>query len=416
MRIVHICTSLDGGAGICAQRIANATKEQGVEVRFLISHGHKSEGVAILDETSYMSHLPALRLFQRLARKLGVWPKAVRVSKAICKERKNYRNSFATSPVTTFEHLVEHPFIQEADIVHLHWVGNFVDYQSFFQKCKKPIVWTIHDEGPGLGCFHYTMWKKNAPESFQRLDNQLMEIKRKAYEKVHYMMLVAISEKMSDYFSKNPLLSQFPKIIIHNGIDGESFTPINKNLAREALGIKQDDLVFMFSAYNIHEDRKGLKELIAVLDNLDKPNCTLICLGNYSSLPSHKTTLNLRLEGFISNKRLQSLYYSASDFFCMPSFQEAFAQTPLEAMACGTPVVAFPCSGTKELINERNGVVCDDFTVEALSLGIKQAISNISNYNANYIRNDLLSRFSYNIIADQYIQLYRSVLSQSNNL
>jgi glycosyltransferase involved in cell wall biosynthesis len=125
-----------------------------------------------------------------------------------------------------------------------------------------------------------------------------------------------------------------------------------------------------------------------------------------------ESSLEIRCEGFVGNNRLQSLYYSAADYFVMPSYQEAFAQTSIEAMACGTPVVSFPCSGVHDLINKENGVICEDFTVDALVKGIKLAMSR--NYDRKAIREDVINRFSYNKIAKQYLELYETILSNKN--
>ena len=107
----------------------------------------------------------------------------------------------------------------------------------------------------------------------------------------------------------------------------------------------------------------------------------------------------------IEDMNILSELISSADYFAMPSSHEAFAQSPMEAMACGLPVVAFPVSGTKELINESNGSICSDFTVAALSDGIKQLMSRT--YNPTQIRNDVMNRFSPSVIAKQYICYYQ---------
>lgn len=73
-------------------------------------------------------------------------------------------------------------------------------------------------------------------------------------------------------------------------------------------------------------------------------------------------------------------------------------------------VVAFPCSGARDLINLDNGIVCDDFTVEALQKGILQAMQ--KSYDKDTIIRDLRRRFSYDVIARQYLTLYRKILQQ----
>ena len=408
MKIVHIVTTLEGGAGLAAARIIRSTRGLGVDVRVLVAQGERSEYIDVLKQVIPWSRLWPIKKFQVLLKIRGVWPKPTRIQKRIEEEkRKNLTPITFTSPITLYRNIADHPWVKEADIVHLHWIGNFIDYESFFSSVDKPIVWTIHDENPGLGGFHYQMWKESATDSFKALDDELALLKRRVYERVKSMTLVAISTMMMDFFHKNPLLCNFPCALIHNGLEEACFRPISKTLAREALGLPFDSNLFLFVALNIHEDRKGLKELIEALERLDYANTVLVCLGNYQVVPS--ASFEIRCEGFVGNNRLQSLYYSAADYFVMPSFQEAFAQVPMEAMACGTSVIAFPCSGTRDLINEGNGVVCEDFTVDALVKGISLAMSR--NYDRQQIREDVVRRFSYNVIGQQYVDLYRRILA-----
>lgn len=406
MKVVHICTTLEGGAGLCASRIMKATKKLGINTYALLQSGKTNSNMDIVYGNIPWSKNWLVKKFQVILKLFQLWPYPIKISHKVQKERQKYTNAYFSSPITLYKNIAEHPWVKEADIIHLQWVGGFLDYESFFKNVHKPIVWTIHDENPGLGGFHYSSWKAAAPDSFKKLDDEFMEIKRNAYKEAKSMTLVAISTMMADYFKNNELLKDFPVKIIHNGIDGDAFTPINKGIAREALAIEKDELIFLFAANYIHEDRKGLKELIEALEKMNLSNTTLICLGKYNNMP--KASFRIRCEGFVSNSRLQSLYYSAADYFVMPSFQEAFAQTPMEAMACGTPVIAFPCSGARDLINEKNGVVCEKFTIDALKEGIKTALKH--NYKGEEIRQNLLERFSYDIIAKQYIELYKSLI------
>lgn len=407
MKVVHICTSLGGGAGICASRIIKATRAIGVDARALVCNGRKSETVDVIKQVYPWSNFWPVQKLQVLRNMRGNWPESEVIMRKIEEEKSksNYTKCF-TSPITLYKSLADHPWVKEADLVHVHWVGNFLDYESFFSKVKKPIVWTIHDENAGLGGFHYTMWKDGASDGLLKLDNEFMEIKQRAYDSAVSMTLVAISTMMEKFFSTNKLLSRFPRVVIHNGIEGNNFTLISKDCARQALNLRKESKVFIFVAQCIQEDRKGLKELIEALEILKIPNTVLMCLGNYTNIP--QTSFEIRCEGLVENNRLQSIYYSAADFFVMPSYQESFAQTPLEAMACGTPVLAFPTGVIPELINQDNGIACDDFTVESLAKGINLALG--KKYESERIREDVLNRFSYDKIAKQYVELYESVL------
>ncbi len=405
MKIVHICTSLDGGAGLCAKRIINATKKCGIDTRVIIAYGQKQNDVDIVKPVYSWSNIWPIQKIQVILNWLGLWPNTIVIKKRIAKEKKKYRIGTFTSPITDYKYLPDHPWIQDADVIHLHWVGNFLDYESFFFNVKKPIVWTIHDQNPGLGGFHLTSWKINSPDSFKHLDDEMIKVKERAYRKAHNMILVAISTEMYVFFKKNSLLNRFPLIKIHNGIDGNDFVTLAKNRCREILAIPTTSKVFLFVSQDIHDSNKGLDILINSLNTIKIDNCILLCLGNYRTIP--KASFEIRCEGFVNNNRLQSLYYSAADYFVMPSFQESFGQTPLESLACGTPVVAFPCGIIPELINRENGVICDDFTVDSLAKGINLAMKR--SYDREYIRKDVLNRFSYDKIGKQYVDLYEKV-------
>lgn len=408
MKVVHITTSPNGGAGLCVTRICNSLKKIGIDSRMIVLEGEASDYCTIIHPNLKWSSNWLKRKFQALACRLHLWPQKEKLSHRLKKIQNRGGNLFFTLPVSYCEHIVDHPWIQEADIIHLHWISNFVDYPSFFSGISKPIVWTLHDENAGLGGFHYTTAKASDIEGlYDELENKCFNIKKKSIKNKD-INIVAISSMMKTFVEQNELLGKYPVTLIHNGVDKEKFYPFNKDQSRKALNLPLSERIFLFSSQWLMDKRKGLEELINALDKLKlERNPVLVCLGGYNELPKC-TTIDIYCPGFVNDSEMLSRYYSAADYFVMPSYQEAFAQTPLEAMACGTPVVAFPCSGSSDLINNKNGVVCDDFTVDALVQGIELALSRT--YNKESIREDVLNRFSYDKIAKDYIQLYERIL------
>lgn len=412
MKVVHICTNLNGGAGLCAKRIIKATQNLGIDARAITLESDLREPwIDVYDEPIHWSHNIIIKLFQKVLFEIKLWPKFKRynriINRAVYKKQNEGNDWTITNPITQYGNLHLHPWIQEADIIHLQWVGYFLNYETFFKNVQKPIIWTIHDESQGLGFFHYTIWKNNAPDYLKQLDDKISLIKKEAYTHANNMTLVAISTKMKNFFQTNNLLSGFKISLIHNGIMEKEFSIKEKEVCREELGIPQDATVYVFVAQNIYESRKGLKELVQSLEELKKQNTFLVCLGgNAGRVP--QASFPVLCAGFVSNSNDLSKYYSASDYFVMPSYQEAFAQTPMEAMACGLPVISFPCSGAKDLINEQTGIVCQDFSMSALKEGIDKAHK--TKYNRQTIRNYIIDNFSYEKIAGQYANLYKKVL------
>ena len=410
MRILHINTYQTGGAALCALRISNALRDKGINSCFVAAEGNNSKYINVVPEDKYnWSKSRTLRFVQRckyIIKPLKTRKFKIEKSKVLNEQKYPI---FTTLPCNNYKNLINHPWIKEADIIHLHWIANFIDFKSFFKHINKPIVWTLHDENPLMGCFHYTNSYKLASQELIKFENKCIKYKQKALKNKSNINIIAISKSMEKQITQNSLLKKYKCTLINNGVDINKFERKDKNEIKTKLGLTNYNKIFLFSAFNIHEKRKGLKELIEALEKLNIPNSILICIGNYNEIP--KTAINIKCVGFINDENELSKYYSAADYFVMPSYQEAFAQTPLEAMSCGTPVIAFPCSGTEDLVKGYNGVICNDFTVDALIEGIKVALTRKND--SNIIRKYIEENFSYDIIAQKYIDLYQTILNEN---
>jgi glycosyltransferase involved in cell wall biosynthesis len=119
------------------------------------------------------------------------------------------------------------------------------------------------------------------------------------------------------------------------------------------------------------------------------------------------------LPGFIPEEELP-LWYNAADVFVYPSVYEGFGLPPLEAMACGTPVIVSDASSLPEVVGDAGILVdpqCPRDWAEALSLLCQDA----------YRRQSLAERglerakqFTWARMAKETIRVYRHVLNSSN--
>jgi len=411
MKVLHISISDSQGAGLCALRIHKALLQAGVDSKMLVAYKSSDmPSVFVAEESDLNRYVPPknrlLRQVKKQLRKRGLFLTQLEQYQrsAVCLNGK----SFYTFPLSHYR-LDKHPLVAEADILHLHWVAGFVDYPTFFPNVDKPIVWTFHDENIGFGGFHYQRDKDKCYSLCKKTEDARFSIKTDAlYHAKSDISVVSLSEKMNDFCEHVPAVSRFRHTMIHNCVDGESFIPISKQLARQILGIPENHKVFGFGCLDFGEERKGLKVLVAALERLldELKFVTLVCAGE-GKVPEHPDINVIRL-GLVDNERVMSLFYSALDFFMLPSYQEAFAQTPLEAMSCGIPVIAFPCSGTEELITVDNGIRCEDFTVESLMQGIRESLS--KQFESDRIRKEVLNRFAPHVIANQYIEVYKTAI------
>ena len=293
-------------------------------------------------------------------------------------------------------------WVQWGDVVHLHLVYPMLDYPSFFKKIDKPVVWTLHDENFFLGMAHYT--DRQLPD--HPLEKHYAEVKAKALEHCKRLGVVLLSEYMMRKFGDSKLLRGRETRVINNAIDIDAYQPIPRATARRRFGLRPDDIVFAFTAHNLTDERKGLDKLCKAIADLRNPKIRILAIGNN---PQGAAWPGVVEAGFMSTPTEMSMALSAADYFAMPSRQEAFALSPMEALACGLPVVGFPVSGTSELIDDANGVVCDGFTTESLKRGIATMMGR--RYDAGQIRHDLVRRFSPRVMVGKYVKLYEDLLA-----
>jgi len=93
---------------------------------------------------------------------------------------------------------------------------------------------------------------------------------------------------------------------------------------------------------------KNLEEFF----ELDYPSANKIMVGDGPMLETYRKKYpDVHFTGFRTGKDLAK-YYAMADVFVFPSRWETFGIVMIEAMACGTPVAAFPCQGPEDVIDE----------------------------------------------------------------
>ena len=415
MKVLHLNTFQEGGAALCAIRIDRAMVRQGVESRMLFAQGTSlPEGVnGAIAEKDCIVRLRSNPLFAKFRHLLMRIPWYKNVEKMqIRLDKANIQHLFLHIPYSDYTNIAHHPLVEWADIIHLHWVSGFVDYTTFFKKIKKPIVWTLHDMYPAIGLMHFESDYTVLPSALDEIDVLCRRIKRKSVSQVWNLNLVAISDRMSSIIRSSEILKGFPISRIYNGVDTNIYKPVAVDRKEYFQSIANNTLVFMFSSYAINDKRKGIDRVIDALEKVKykiRINIAMIAVGMVDANDTPTASFPIHYTGLIGSEEELSKVYSVVDYFINASYEEAFAQTPLEAMACGTPVISTPCSGASDLIRPFNGVVCEDYDSSSLKDGIIKAIS--MNFDSNKIRHYIIENFELSIVAREYIELYNRILN-----
>lgn len=425
MKILHINTYSTGGAATAAIRLHLALLKSGYNSKILFLSGTGSI------ENGYYWNVQ-----EKVAIKKGFPVRFTEKIERIVQEILPYRfkrrniskNSITptveifTSPISNFS-IDEHELVKEADVIQLHWVADFLNWKDFFEKVKKPIFWYFHDMNPILGGVHYSDDLKNIQNSY--LENKELlfnQIKENSLASANSINIQCDSNWLTMETVKSGRFSIAKNIeTIHYSLDFDIFYPLEKIGLKKYLGIDLDYTVILFGCENIRNKRKGLDLLIDALNLIkDKKKIMLCTFGSGFDL-KHETKDKFLIKNFgkIDNLDLQRLVYSVADFFIIPSRQEAFGQTALESLACGTPVVGFNTGGIPDIIlDEVNGLLAEKVTSKDLKDNIVRLIEDkeLLYKLTQASRNSVTMRFSQERQVKAFVKRYSEQLNNTKKL
>ena len=167
-------------------------------------------------------------------------------------------------------------------------------------------------------------------------------------------------------------------VTLRNGVETETFRPLpDRDAIRASLGLTRKTLISV--GYLI--DRKGHHRTIEAMKSLSE--FELIIAGEGPDRAKLQAQIDqggladrVRLLGPRPHAELPALY-NAADAMVLASSREGWANVLLEAMACGTPVVASNIWGNPEVVQNRNaGVIYDPNTPEGIVAGVRDLFAN----------------------------------------
>lgn len=313
------------------------------------------------------------------------------------------------------------------DLIHLHWVARMMRLETL-SRFAMPIIWTMHDSWAFTGgcylpgdCTRFRESCGACPVLGSARENDLSrriwQRKLQAWHDLN-LTIIAPSRWMAARAKTSSLFCTTRVEVIPNGIDSTIFKPADKNSAREFFSLSQDKRLVLFGAKGATSDRnKGFHLLSEAMRNLaGGRGCDRIELVIFGSAPPD----SLPDPGFRTHYlgvqhddvRLARLY-AAADVFVLPSIQENLPYTVMEAMACGTPCVAFDQGGVPDLIDhEQNGYLAHPYAPDDLARGIAWVLEDSARREklSNHARHKVEREFSVAMIAARHMELYRETL------
>ena len=411
MKIVMVNTSdIEGGAARAAYRLHRSLLAEGVDSQMLVQSKASDDFTVIGPGTKIQKGLGKIRP----------------TLDSLPVHRYKSRTKTLFSPAwVPFGGVVDRINAMQPDVVHLHWVAGGMLRIEDIARIKAPIVWTLHDNWGFTGgchimweCTRYRQFCGKCPrlgsEHEHDLSRKVFVRKQKTFRQVENMTVVGVSQWLKDCATDSRLFSDREVVCLPNLIDTNMFSPIDKKIARELLNLPRGKKLVLFGAMSATSDvNKGFSELSGALLNVGA-DAELVVFGAGQPEKSAGFKQKAHYLGRLYDDVTLRALYSAADVMVVPSLQEAFGQTASEAMACGTPVVAFGATGLLDIVDhQKNGYLAEPFDVKDLAKGIDWVLEHNAPESLSVSAiNKIRHCFDYKVVAPKYIELYQSVLEK----
>jgi glycosyltransferase involved in cell wall biosynthesis len=402
MRVLHLNTHASGGSYEYAAFLCAALAEQGIESRVLCKDSPPAQtGRVLLDRVIRRSYV-----------------------------------SLSTEPWHGTQRLLSPPApeqLDQIDVVHLHTAADWFDVPHWLETLPRRmgVVISIHDMWHVTGgCFLYRGCDRYADEAnpcnpcpiLRWPANRLLakgaySRKLRAYEKCGARM-VANSQWVAEIAARSPITKACGRVsVILPGIDTTVFKPQDKDLCRKHLDLPADAFVIITGGASLNDANKNVPWLFEQLSHLpDLPGVIVLAFGEGAvSVPNG---LNVRFTGGIRDRRDLARLFAAADVFVSASLMETYGLTLVEAMACGTAVVAFRVGGIPEAAPDGQGaILCAPGDgaglIEAImklrsSPQLRERLGSLAHETAH-------TRNAASAFAEAFAQVYRECVSSGEN-
>jgi len=206
--------------------------------------------------------------------------------------------------------------------------------------------------------------------------------------------------------------------VIPCGVDLELFHPVNKEKARSELGLTGQSKILLFAGRI--QPFKRIDILLHAAARLNRSDLRLLILGGDSDgevarLGALSSKLGIEQKvtflGAVEHGRMP-LFYSAADVCVVPSYHESFGLVALEALACGTPVVAFRVGGLVTIIKDgETGYLVEEPSPTAFAqrLELLLADEGLRQRMGNSARSSAM-RYAWSQVARQVLRVYEELI------
>lgn len=320
---------------------------------------------------------------------------------------------------------------EKIDLIHFHNLhSNYIGIRDIMEikKYCKNIVITLHDMWIFTGGCAYACecekWYQSECHGCQgnySMKAFLGAAKLQKYKKEAFqgkgLVFVTPAGWLAGLCRKSYLQKEEIRII-HNGINLENFRAHPKKSMREKYGLPKEKKILLFAANGVRNIYKGFSYLKEAIESIEKKEeYALLVVGNKEKEPL-ELPFEMYAMGYVSSEKDMSELYAAADLYILPSMADVYPYTPMEAIASGTPVLAFCTGGIPEIVTKETGWLVEPGNSLALRDKIEEIFSpqKEEEYKEKQSRCESFSREHFDIkdMMEDYRRLYEQMVNEGD--
>jgi glycosyltransferase involved in cell wall biosynthesis len=403
MRVLHLNTHASGGSYEYAALLSTALAELGIESHVLCKNSPTAEtGRLLLDRVIRRSYV-----------------------------------SLSTEPWHGTRRLLSPPAREDLegfDVVHLHTVADWFDVPLWLETTlprRIGVVISVHDMWHVTGgCFLYRGCDRYANQThpcdpcpiLRWPANRFLAKAAHSRKLLAYRScgarLVANTQWLAEIAGRSPIAKACEGVrVIPPGIDTTLFKLQDRDLCRKHLDLPADGFVIVTGGASLNDANKNVPWLLEQLSHLPDLRSLIVLAFGDGAVPI-PDRLNVRLTGGTRERQDLARLLAAADVFVSASLMETYGLTLVEAMACGTPVVAFRVGGIPEAAPDGQvAILCPPQDRAALmeaimklrnSPQLRDRLGHVAHETAH-------NRNAASSFSNKFAQLYRECVSSREN-
>lgn len=316
------------------------------------------------------------------------------------------------------------------DLIHLGVLHsnciNLPMLLNYIAERNIPLAITLHDCWYFTGhCCYFTdhgdcqKWRYHCgkcpalrswnPSWFFDFSQKNLQDKKKMFGKINRLAVIGVSQWITSFAKQSCLKDATNIVCIYNWIDTNKFHPMPEQAIQMRSKHKLENAFIVVCVSQVWSSGKGYDDIIKVADCCK--DMSFVLVGRIPENLQYHSNNVINIPPVSSETELAAIY-SAADVFVHLSARETFGLVSAEAMACGTPVIAYNVTATPELVADGCGYTVDPHDIDAVVNALKAIKQKGKVSFSNRCIANVQEHFQQEKQLQAYVDLYTQIIRQ----